>query len=90
MFNEQIRKAMEHVIRSQPRVDDDGQAFPRVLVDRRQHPDRPSIMGPCGHEVISPNMVLPANHQAPAVVKAPPGHGPMFVLRVTQQALGLN
>ena len=44
MLNEQIGQTMEHIIRVQLAVDDNGQALSGKFVDHGEHTERPSIV----------------------------------------------
>ena len=69
--HEKFGKAAEHGFRVQPPGDVDGEAFPAVLVDDRQHPKGTAIVGTRHHEVVSPDVVLSlgAKPNAGAVVE---------------------
>ena len=62
----QAGQHVHNIVARQAAIDLDGQAFPRVLVDHRQHPELPSIMGAALDKVIGPHMVRPARAQADA------------------------
>jgi hypothetical protein len=55
--HKEFRKAVEHVIRSQPSFDLEGQTFPRIFVHNGAELHRSPIFGPCRHEVVRPHRI---------------------------------
>ncbi len=72
--DKQIREPFQDILRVQASGHVNGQTFAGVLIDQRQHPQRPTIVRPGMHEVVGPDMVLPARPQtdAGAVVEPQP------------------
>ena len=66
MAGEQIGQNLQNVVMPQPSGHGDRQALTRELIDHRQHPERPAVMGAVLHEVIGPDMVAPARAQTNA------------------------
>jgi len=57
MVHEQLRDRFQDVLRPHPPLNPDRQALACVLVDHRQHPKGPAVMGAAVDEVIGPDMV---------------------------------
>jgi hypothetical protein len=66
MPDEQIRQTGQHIIMLQGPGNFDRQTFPRELVDHRQHPEGPAIMGPVHDEVVCPDVIFPARPETNA------------------------
>ena len=64
MLHEQIGEHREHVIALELTLDMDRQAFPAMLVDDCEHPERLPIMGAIRDEVIAPDMAAITRSQA--------------------------
>ena len=59
-------KRIDHAFARDVPIDLQGQALPRVFVHHGQKADFRAVQQPLGHEVVSPDMVLPAGPQADA------------------------
>lgn len=59
MHGEQIRQAMQDIVRVQLSRNDDRQALARILIDNSQHPEGPPVLCAILHEVIGPDMPGP-------------------------------
>ena len=57
MLGKQLAQRLQNIVRLKPASHHDRQALPAVLIQHRQHLERPSIMRPVRHEVIRPYMV---------------------------------
>ncbi len=65
-LDEQVGKQVEHIVGAETTGDRDRQAFPRILVDDGEHPERLSIVCSRLDEVIGPDVVWPARPEADA------------------------
>ena len=63
MLNEQIGQTMEHIVRVQLTVDDNGQALSGKFVDHGEHTERLAIVRAIQDEVIGPDVVRPRRSQ---------------------------
>ncbi len=72
---EQVREKVQHIVCADPTGDQDGETFPGVLVDDRQHPEGPAIMCPGQDEGVGSDVVRPARSETdagPVVEPQPP------------------
>ena len=72
---EQVREKVQHIVCADPTGDQDGETFPGVLVDDRQHPEGPTIMCPGQDEGVGSDVVRPARSETdagPVVEPQPP------------------
>ena len=70
MLQHRISNGVQDVTGAQLALHFDGQAFAGVLIDERQHAERPSIMRAILDEVVGPDMVLvlwPQPHAGPII-----------------------
>lgn len=63
---EQIRQAVQHILRRQSSPYVYRQAFPRELVNHRQESERPPVTRPGTYEVVAPDMIAPLRPQSNA------------------------
>src|ERR1035441_2617707 len=54
-----ICQSLDYLVASQPSRHADRQAFSRVFIDQRQHPQRSPIVRHGTHEVVAPNVIRP-------------------------------
>ena len=80
MQGKEVGQAMEHIVRVQSSLHDDGQASPGELIDHGEHTDLPSIMSTAHDEVIGPNMVGPAGPETDARSVVEPQSAPLGLL----------
>lgn len=66
LLDKQACEHVHHVIGFQIVSDAQRKALPRVFVHHGQKADFRAVQQPLGHEVVSPDMVLPAGPQADA------------------------
>ena len=58
VLGKQLAQRLQNIVRLKPASHHDRQALPAVLIQHRQHLERPSIMRPVRHEVIRPYVAL--------------------------------
>jgi hypothetical protein len=56
MDGEQLGQAMQHIVRPQPALDDDGQRASGELIDDGQHAELAPVLSAIFDEVIGPDM----------------------------------
>ncbi len=56
--DKEVCQSLYHLVRGDLSLHGDVQAFPRVLVEDVEYPEGSSVMSPCRHEIITPDMVL--------------------------------
>ena len=56
MLHEQFGEHCQHVIALELALDMDRQAFPTMLVDHGEHPERLAVVGAIRDEVVAPDM----------------------------------
>ena len=75
-----LRQRLDHLQAAHPSLHSDRQAFPRILVQQRQQPQRPSIVGSGANKVIAPDVVAMFRAQSHTGTVVPPesSSGPLF------------
>jgi len=69
-LNEQVRQRVNYILRSHLPAGLQSQAFPGVLIDDRENPQRPVVVGPLEDKIIRPEVVgilCPTTHARPVV-----------------------
>jgi hypothetical protein len=56
MLHEQIGEHSQHIIALELALDMDRQAFPAMLIDHGEHPERLAVVGAIRDEVVAPDM----------------------------------
>ena len=72
--HEQVGEHFDHIMGSSPSSDLDRQTLSRVFVEHGEKLQRTTVVGPCAHEVIRPDMILvqrPESYAGPVVEPQP-------------------